>query len=289
VQSLETQLQKILTKQIDKIKKGELFSEEEINEIKEMFESLGKQIKDEKIRDVLSKAVDFLGTIKEDRLLSEEEKVLINKIISKKQKMVSSYFAATPRRGRSRSRSRAGDVAKQNEEIVNECPICRFEYNTGERTPQTLECHPTHKLCKTCVGLITEPTGQIKCPMCRQRSKSPAASARGLPAAASARGPPPSRHSTDSVWINYALEAPNLLEANRRWNEYLARQRVIREAEEDAQRALNRDAIYGLLGTIFTIIMVVGAYSPPQYAVLNMGKTIVGMFVLFIIGVCLKK
>jgi hypothetical protein len=283
VQSLETQLQKFLTKQIDKIKKGELFSEEEIKEIKEMFESLGKQIKDEKIRDVLSKAVDFLGTIKEDRLLTEEEKVLINKIISKKQKMVSSYFAATPR---GRSRSRADYVEAKNEEIDNSCPVCFERYDKSTHTAQILVC--THKLCKTCVGLITEPTGEIKCPMCRQRSKSPAASARGLPAA-SARGPPPSRHSPESEWINYALEAPNLQEANRIWNESLAIQQAIREAREDAQRALNRDAIYGLLGTIFTIIVVVGAYSPPQFAVLNMGKTIVGMFVLFIIGVCLKK
>jgi hypothetical protein len=182
VQNPETQLQKFLNKkQIDKIKKGDLFSEDEIKKITKMLKSLVEQIKDEKIRVFLSNAVDFLGTIEKDEYLSTEEK---EKIIGKKQKMGSSYFAATPHRGRSRSRA---DVEAENEQIEKECPICRNEYDEEKCNPQPLECN--HKMCKSCVDDMTEPNEEIKCPFCRLRSKSPAASARGPPRSSSSLRP----------------------------------------------------------------------------------------------------
>jgi hypothetical protein len=310
VQNPETQLQKFLNKkQIDKIKKGDLFSEDEIKKITKMLKSLVEQIKDEKIRVFLSNAVDFLGTIEKDEYLSTEEK---EKIIGKKQKMGSSYFAATPHRGRSRSRA---DVEAENEQIEKECPICRNEYDEEKCNPQPLECK--HKLCKTCVGLITEPTGQIKCPFCRLRSKSPAASARGLPAAASARGLPAAASArglpaaASARGLPASASARGMSAASARGmsavdqlrlitelsalsrqfiesgslSEHLEMERRIKDIKENIKRQSN-DTFLLLFCLIYGILITV---YPNLNTFVNMGKTIVGMFVLFIIGVCLKK
>ena len=267
-----------------------------------MLKSLVEQIKDEKIRVFLSNAVDFLGTIKEDRLLTEEEKVLINKIISKKQKMVSSYFAATPRR-QGRSRSRADDVEAENKEKDNTCPVCFERYDKSTHTAKILEC--THKLCKKCYDRIKEPNEEIKCPICRQRSKSPAASARGLPAAsarglpaasargmsaASARGPPAASargmSAVDQLRLITELSALSrqFIESGS-LSEHLEMERRIKDIKENIKRQSN-DTFLLLFCLIYGILITV---YPNLNTFVNMGKTIVGMFVLFIIGVCLRK
>ena len=182
---LTTEEKHIIDKNIGKKQNGELFTKDEIKKITEMLKSLGKQIKNEKIRVVFFKNIlDVLMTIEKDQVLTTEG----NAVIDKKQKMGSSYFTPTPR---SQGRSRA-DVEAENKQIEKECPICRNEYDEEKCNPQPLECN--HKMCKSCVDDMTEPNEEIKCPFCRLRSKSPAASARGM-SAASARGPPRSSSS----------------------------------------------------------------------------------------------
>ena len=170
-QVLTTQEKHIIDENIGKIigkkQDGELFKE-----IIEMLKNLGGQIEDKKIRVVFKNILDVLMTIEKDQVLEKA-------VIDKKNKISLSYF--TPRRGRSRSRSRrADDVAKEDEE----CFICHEEYNTTTHAPTPLTCDTRHTFCKECVVKMTEPSGEIKCPLCRQRSKSPAGPRRPPPASA---------------------------------------------------------------------------------------------------------
>ena len=100
-QVLTTQEKHIIDENIGKIigkkQDGELFKE-----IIEMLKNLGGQIEDKKIRVVFKNILDVLMTIEKDQVLEKA-------VIDKKNKISLSYF--TPRRGRSRSRSRRADDA----------------------------------------------------------------------------------------------------------------------------------------------------------------------------------
>ena len=103
VQSLETHLF------LDKIKNGKLLSKDEVKEIKKMLKSLGEQIKDEKIRLDFKNVLTLLRTIKEDRLLTTEEKDSI-------LQATKSRFAHS---ARGRSNSTHSDT---------KCPQCNEKY-----------------------------------------------------------------------------------------------------------------------------------------------------------------
>jgi hypothetical protein len=191
---------------LDKIKNGELFNKDEIDNLTEMFKSFGKQIKNKEIRDAFEKVLHFLGTIKEDRFLTSKETskmIMIYEMVKKRKIGLRSHFTPhTPSVAAEKCPAFECPVCLQDSEDEDKVVLCEWTDSSGEIK--------THKVCKSCAVIMVDYHKEITCPICKERRKPPAhiialadERARALasaPASARGRGPPPAaqRHPANA-------------------------------------------------------------------------------------------
>jgi hypothetical protein len=143
----------LFPQQLDKVKNGQLFSKYEVKEIKKMLKSLGEQIKDEKIRLGFKNVLTLLGTIKEDRLLTTEEKGIISRILQ----ATKSRFAHSARRHSEYPKCQQCNEDCKVEMVLHGVDSCRGflkdEYGDDTRIPcrADAKCSSCDKrLCHNC-------------------------------------------------------------------------------------------------------------------------------------------
>jgi hypothetical protein len=187
----------------------DIIKTDDVKKMQDILKKLEKLVDNKKFKQVVA---DMLMAMSEQRFLSGDENTRFINMLKKlsKDNIFNSLLAQIKSSQEIRDFMRdtiSEKICKKRSRFaaaVEACDVCYEKYtgkhNTDEeikscnkdncRAPVNLKCihGKTHVFCHTCVAILTDKDGNIKCPTCRCRSKSPSRNAQGAPL--SSRGAP---------------------------------------------------------------------------------------------------